>query len=163
MRAFILFAMCCALAGNAQAELYRSVDSKGKVHYSDSPLPGTDDVEQLKLGAKPAPDTSLPYETQRARKNFPVTLYVGPNCGAPCSDAQSFLSKRGIPYAEQNLDTAEKVEAYQKETGGLQIPTITIGSTRLKGFLESAWNKELDYAGYPKTAPYRPRATQPAQ
>lgn len=163
MKLFMFFAIFCALVGSAQAELYRSVDSKGKVHYSDSPLRGTDDVEQLKLGAKPTPDTSLPYETQRAQKNFPVTLYVAPNCGAPCSEAQSFLNKRGIPYTEQNLDTAEKVEAYRKENGGLEVPAVTIGNTRLKGFLDSSWNKELDYAGYPKTAPYRPRATQPAQ
>lgn len=163
MRTFILFALCCALAGNAQAELFRSVDSQGKVHYSDSPLPGTDDVEQLKLGAPPTPDDSLPYETQRARNLFPVTLYVAPGCGAPCSDAQSFLSKRGIPYAAQNLDTAEKVEAYRQDNGGLEIPAVTIGNTRLKGFLESTWNKELDFAGYPKTAPYRLRAAQPAR
>ncbi|OHC82781.1 MAG: hypothetical protein A3J99_07040 [Sideroxydans sp. RIFOXYD2_FULL_59_7] len=163
MRALVLFALCCALSGNAQAELYRSVDSQGKVHYSDSPLPGTDDVERLKLGNPPTPDDSLPYETQRAQKNFPVTLYVAPNCGAPCGDAQSFLSKRGIPYTEQNLDTAEKVEAYRQDNGGLEIPAVTIGNTRLKGFLESSWNKELDFAAYPKTAPYRPRAAQPAQ
>jgi len=163
MRAFILFAMCCALAGNAQAELYRSVDSQGKVHYSDTPLAGTDDVEKLKLGTTPAPDASLPYETQRAQKNFPVTLYVAPNCGAPCSDAQSFLSKRGIPYTEESLDKAEKVEAYRQANGGLEIPALTVGNTRLKGFLESAWNKELDLSGYPKTAPYRPRTVQPAR
>jgi len=163
MRIFILFALFGLFAGSAQAELYRSVDSQGKVHYSDSPLSDSDEVEQLKLGAPPTPDASLPYETKRAQQNFPVTLYIAPGCGAPCDEAQTFLRKRGIPYTEQNLDTFEKAEAYKKETGGLQIPTITIGDTRLKGFLASTWDKELDYAGYPKTAPYRPRATQPAQ
>lgn len=163
MKIFMFFAMFCALVGSAQAELYRSVDSQGKVHYSDSPLPGTDDVEQLKLGAKPTPDDSLPYETQRAQQRFPVTLYIAPGCGAPCSDAQTFLNMRGIPYAEHNLDTTDKVEAYRKDTGGLQIPTVTIGNTRLKGFLDSTWNKELDFAGYPKSAPYRPHTAQPAQ
>ncbi len=163
MRIFMFFAMFCVLAANAQAELYRSVDSHGKVHYSDSPLPGTDDVEQLKLGAQPTPDDSLPYETQRAQKNFPVTLYIAPGCGAPCSDARSFLNKRGIPYTEHDLDTTEKVEAYRKDTGGLQIPSITIGNTRLTGFIDSTWNKELDFAGYPKSAPFRPRTAQPAQ
>lgn len=163
MRIFMLFVLFGLLAGSAQAELYRSVDSQGKVHYSDSPPPDSDEVEQLKLGAPPTPDDSLPYETQRARKNFPVTLYVAPNCGAPCGDAQSFLTKRGIPYTEQNLDTAEKVEAYRQTNGGLEIPAVTIGNTRLKGFLDSSWTKELDLAGYPKTAPYRPRAAQPAR
>lgn len=163
MRVVMFIAMFCVVAASAQAELYRSVDSQGKVHYSDTPLPGTDDVEQLKLGTPPTPDTALPYETRRAQKFFPVTLYIGPGCGAPCETAQAFLRKRGIPYTEQSLDTFEKAEAYKKEAGDLQIPTITIGNTRLKGFLESSWNKELDFAGYPKAAPYRPRAAQPAQ
>ncbi|MDD2699670.1 MAG: glutaredoxin family protein [Sideroxydans sp.] len=163
MRMFVLFAMFCAVITGAQAELYRSVDSQGKVHYSDTPLPDSDEVEQLKIGAKPAPDTSLPYETRRAQQNFPVTLYIAPGCGSPCSDAQSFLNKRGIPYTEQNLDSAEKVEAYRKVTGGFQIPSVTIGGTRLMGFLDSTWGKELDYAGYPKSASYRPRSASPAQ
>ncbi|MFH2135041.1 MAG: glutaredoxin family protein [Pseudomonadota bacterium] len=163
MRIFMIIGVFCALVGSAHAELYRSVDSQGKVHYSDSPLPDSDEVEQLKLGAPPTPDTSLPYETQRAQKMFPVTLYIAPGCGSPCDEAQSFLRKRGIPYTEQNLDTFEKAEAYKKETGSLQVPVITIGNTRLTGFLESSWNKELDFAGYPKSAPYRPRPVQPAQ
>ncbi len=163
MRVLMFITLFCVIALNAQAELYRSVDSQGKVHYSDTPLPGTDDVEQLKLGTPPTPDASLPYETRRAQQRFPVTLYIAPGCGAPCDEAQAFLRKRGIPYSEQNLDTFEKADAYKKETGGLQIPAITIGNTRLKGFLDSSWNKELDFAGYPKSAPYRPRAAQPAQ
>lgn len=163
MRAFIIIALFCTLAGTAQAGLYRFVDSQGKVHYSDKPLAGAVDVKQLKLGAPPMPDDSLPYETLRARNNFPVTLYTAPNCGAPCSDARTFLHKRGIPYTEHNLDTNDKIEAYRQANGGLEIPTLTVGDTRLKGFLESAWNKELDFAGYPKTAPYRPLAVPPAR
>ncbi|MDD2928380.1 MAG: glutaredoxin family protein [Sideroxydans sp.] len=163
MRTFMLLFAFSLLAGNAQAELYRSVDSHGKVHYGDRPKPGSDDVEKLKLGVTPTPDDSLPYETQRAQKLYPVTLYVAADCGAPCGEAQAFLHKRGIPYTEHNLDSAEKIEAYRKANGGLEIPAITIGKTRLKGFLASAWDKELDFAGYPKSAPYRPRTMQPAQ
>lgn len=163
MRTFMIFAMLCVLAFNAQAELYRSVDSQGKVHYSDSPLPGTDDVEQLKLGTPPAPDDSLPYEVQRARQNFPVTLYIAPDCGSPCTKAQAFLDKRGIPYTTHLLDTVEKAAAYREAVGGLQVPSLTVGKTRLLGFLDTDWNRELDFAGYPKSAPYRPRAAQPAQ
>lgn len=163
MRIFMIIGVFCALVGSAHAELYRSVDSQGKVHYSDNPLPNSDEVEQLKLATPPTPDDSLPYETRRAQKVFPVTLYIAPGCGSPCDEAQSFLRKRGIPYTEQNLDTAEKVEAYRQENGGLEVPAVTIGNSRLKGFLDSTWNKELDFAGYPKSAPYRPRAAQPAQ
>jgi glutaredoxin len=160
MRTFTLLMLCLFTTG-AQAELYRSVDSHGKVHYSDSPLAGSDDVEQLKPDTIPTPDDRLPYETRRAQQAFPVTLYVGPECGAPCTQARSFLNQRGIPYTEQSLDSYEKVEAYRKANDGLEIPTLTVGDTRLKGFLASSWDQALDIAGYPRTAPYRPRAMQP--
>ncbi len=157
MRILMLFTLSCLMVGTAQAELYRWVDGSGNVHYSDRPLPGTAEVETLKVAPPPSPDDSLPYETRRAMQAFPVTLYVSPNCGTPCSEAQALLKQRGIPYSEQNLDTAEKIEAYRSETGGLEVPVVRIGKTRLKGFLAAQWHKELDFAGYPKAAPFRPR------
>lgn len=159
MRQALLFILLLS-AVPASAELYRSVDSSGQVHYSDRPLPGTDEVEALKVAPPPAPDDSLPYQTRRAMQAFPVTLYVSPNCGMPCSEAQTLLKQRGIPFVEQSLDTAEKVEAYRQETGGLEVPAVKIGKTRLKGFLATQWDKELDFAGYPKAAPSRPRTAQ---
>lgn len=159
MRQTLLFILLLSTAP-ASAELYRSVDSSGKVHYSDRPLPGTDEVETLKIAPPPTTDDSLPYQTRRAMQTFPVTLYVSPNCGTPCSEAQTLLKQRGVPFVEQSLDTAEKVEAYRQETGGLEVPAVQIGKARLKGFLATQWDKELDFAGYPKVAPYRPRTAQ---
>jgi len=144
----------------ASAELYRSIDSSGRVHYSDRPPSGTDEVQTLKIAPPPPADDSLPYEVRRAMQTFPVTLYVSLTCGAPCSQAQALLKERGIPYTEQVLDSAEKIEAFRQETGGLEVPTIKIGKTRLNGFLASEWHKELDFAGYPRVAPYRPRGAQ---
>jgi len=150
------------LAGSAQAELYRSVDSSGKVHYSDRPLENAQDVERLKADKVPDADTSLPYETQRAKQNFPVTLYVREKCGSICQTARDALNKRGIPYTEKNLVTQEEIDAFRKATGGGgEIPSLTVGKTWLRGFEAGQWNSELDFAGYPKTAPYRPRAATP--
>ncbi len=143
------------LFGNAQAgELYRSIDSSGKVHYSDKPLPDAQDVEELRLGGNPTPDESLPYETQVARQNFPVTLYVYEGCGTACAHARQFLQKRGIPYTEKNLATKEELDAFRKASGSDQAPTMSVGKTWVSGFLAEQWNKELDFAGYPKNAPY---------
>ncbi len=155
-------------------ELYRSIDKDGKVHYSDSPLAGSEDVQQLKLGNEPTPDENLPYETQQARKNFPVTLYTFPDCGSACQQARNLLSKRGIPFADKNLVKQEDIDAFRKVSGDSQLPAVTIGKTWLKGFLAEQWNSELDIAGYPKKdLTYRPKpsaapaptpaATQPAQ
>jgi glutaredoxin len=151
---------------NVQAgELYRWVDSNGKVHYGDMPQPGTEDLEELKLGKEPTPSESLPYETQRAMQNFPVTLYAFPGCGSACQLGRDLLTKRGIPFTEKSLTKQEDIDAFRKESGDSQLPALTIGKTWVRGFLAEEWNKELDIAGYPKSAlVYRPRpATPPAK
>jgi hypothetical protein len=142
---------------NAHAELYRSIDSSGKVHYSDKPLAGAEDVTQVKADKAPTPDESLPYETQRATQNFPVTLYSFPDCGSVCQEGRDLLTKRGVPFTEKSLMTLEDIDAFNKASGDKSLPKLTVGKTWIRGFLAEQWNKELDIAGYPKTAPYRPR------
>ena len=168
MKKVFLLVCLMMLANTHAAELYRSIDKDGKVHYSDSPLMGTEDVEQLKLGKEPTPDESLPYESQLASKNFPVTLYTFPDCGSACLQARDLLSKRGIPFTEKSLVKQEEFDAFRKDAGDSLLPAVTIGKTWLKGFLAEQWNKELDFAGYPKSIlAYRPRpaasSVQPAQ
>jgi glutaredoxin len=159
--------ICLLLLTNVQAgELYRSIDKDGKVHYSDTPLEGSEDFEKLKSDIEPTPTENLPYELQQAAQNFPVTLYVFPACGSFCQQARDFLSKRGIPYTEKSLVKKEDIETFRKESGDNQFPTLAIGKTWLKGFQEAQWNNELDFAGYPKKViTYRPPvpASAPAQ
>jgi glutaredoxin len=166
MKRVFLLAGLLMLANVQAGQLYRSIDKEGKVHYSDSPLQGTEDVEELKLGKEPAPDESLPYETQRAVQNFPVTLYAFPNCGSACQKARDFLNKRGIPFTEKSLVKQEDIDAFRKDSGDSQLPAVTIGKTWLRGFQAETWDSELDIAGYPKSVlRYRPPrpATPPAQ
>ena len=163
----VFFLMCLLLWSNAQAtELYRSIDKDGKVHYSDSPLMGTEDVERLKLAKEPVADENLPYETKRARENFPVTLYAFPACGSACQLARDLFNKRGIPYTEKSLTNKEDIDAFHKDSGDSKLPAATVGKTWLKGFQADQWNSELDFAGYPKKVlTYRPPApaASPAQ
>lgn len=159
----LLLVLAFLLAGNAHAELYRSIDKDGKVHYSDTPLQDSDDVAELKVDKAPVPEENLPYETRRAMQNFPVTLYTFPDCGALCQKARDVLNKRGIPYTEKSIKTQEEMEAYNKESGDRQMPGLLIGKSWLKGVLEERWNKELDFAGYPKFGGYRaPKPAAPA-
>ncbi len=148
----------CAQAG----ELFRWVDKSGKVHYGDVRPSDTTDVESLKLSSEPAQGDELPYETRRAQENFPVTLYVGNGCGAPCDMARSLLNKRGIPFSEKLLKYKEDTEAFKKLSGFEDVPALAVGKTFLRGFQTEQWNSELDIAGYPQTASYRQRIASPA-
>jgi len=160
-----IFIVALMFAGNVQAELYRSIDKDGKVHYSDVPLQGSEDVATVKVDKAPVPDETLSYETQRAKNNFPVTLYTFPDCGSACKMSRDFLNKRGIPFAEKSLVTKEGIEAFRKDSGDNQMPALSIGKNWLKGFQAEQWDKELDIAGYPKTANYQlpVPASAPAQ
>lgn len=143
--------------------LYRWVDPDGKVQYSDKPPPpSAKDVQQKQLGA-PAADTGrLPYATQIAAKNFPVTLYVT-DCGEACTKARELLRKRGIPYAEKNpQQPAEQEELSKLLSGQLEVPVLKVGTSLVRGFEPGQWNSTLDMAGYPENAGAPPPPPQPA-
>lgn len=165
-----LLGMTFLLSAPAQAEMYRWVDKDGKVHYTDQPPPkDAKKVEEKKFGGNLVQGGgNLPYATQQAVKNFPVTLYTG-DCGEGCTNAKSFLSKRGIPYSERlpGKNTAD-FELFKKVTKENVIPFLQVGSsTQLKGFDEAAWSAALDQAGYPKTNPFpagqQPKPTEPGK
>ena len=151
----LMFILALAVTGNACAELYRSIDNSGNVHYSDRPLPGVEDVEELKVDKAPPPDESLPYESQRAQQHFPVVLYLTPSCVIACTQARELLNKRGVPFTEKNLVAQEDIDAFRKASGGSEVPALTVGRIWVKGFLAEQWHKELDFAGYPKSVPHR--------
>ena len=157
MKHITLLTACLVLMSlDAQAgELYRWVDSKGTVHYSDTPPPKSEQAESIRFSATAGSDEALPYETRRAQQNFPVTLYVGSGCGETCEGARNLLKKRGIPFTEKLLRTKEDVEAFKQLSGSDTIPALSVGKNYLRGFLAEQWQSELDIAGYPKIAPYR--------
>ena len=98
----------------------------------------------------------MPYDLQVAVKRYPVTLWTT-DCGETCTKARAHLARRGVPYDEK--DPRSDFESFKKLSGGSEVPVAFIGSTRLKGYLESDWDTALDTAGYPKTAPagYKPK------
>ena len=132
------------------------------MHYGDVPPADAAQVKTIKSPAAAAPVEDMPYETRRAQQNFPVTLYVADNCTTPCDQARSLLSKRGIPFSEKKLITQEDIDAFKALSGFDSVPALGVGKTFLKGFLAEQWHSELDIAGYPKTAPYRPPGALPA-
>lgn len=152
MRTIIYAAVAMILAGPLYAaQLYRWVDEKGNVEWRDTPPPTTaKNVEQRTLGRGNTIDTSsLPYSVQQAMKSHPVTLWTF-DCGEPCTDARNHLTRRGIPYTERN--SQKDPDGLKKATGGTHVPVLIVGTTQLKGYLESNWDTALDSAGYPRTA-----------
>ena len=165
MRLLVSLSLATALllAANAQgAGLYRWVDANGEIHYGDVPAPEVKQAEKKKFSdVTSAPDAALSFEARRAAQNFPVTLYVADNCVAPCQKARDLLSKRGVPYTEKKLVTQAETDQYRKDSASDQTPGLTVGKEWHSGFQLEDWNAALDFAGYPKVAPYRAPAPVP--
>jgi len=150
-----------ALAGTAgAAKLYKWVDKDGNVSYHDQP-PMDDSkykVEEKNLRTGTAVSDN-PAMKEAAEKN-PVVLYVAPKCTS-CDAARSYLNNRKIPFKEVNVDGNRDLQQQLiAKSGGLAVPTITVGEKVMRGYLESLVEGELNAAGYPK-AEAEPAAAAP--
>lgn len=137
----------------AQAQMYKWVGPDGKVNYTDTPPPkSAKKVEQKSLDGGSDTDTSnFPFELAEAVKNSPVTLYTTPSC-PPCDNGRAFLNKRGVPFKEKTVSTADDLAKLSQATGEKQLPVLTIGRGKQSGFESGAWGSALSTAGYPETS-----------
>ena len=143
--AFLAAAACAQSA-------YRWVGKDGKVHYSDEAPPpaAAQKVEQRRLQASSSGGgETLSYATRQAARDFPVTLYSSPECGAACTSAREFLTRRGIPHAEKLIVTPDDANAFRAATKSEMLPTLLVGARTEKGFEAGTWGTLLDQAGYP--------------
>ena len=141
--------LCCAAL--AYAQLYKSLGPDGRVTYSDTPPATAKQVESRPLPPGSIGAAPLPYELAQLAKAQPVTLYTADKC-APCDAARSLLAARGVPYTEKTVSSNEDIATLRSAGGDAQLPLLTIGRSKEKGFEEGAWNTALDAAGYPKTS-----------
>ena len=156
MRAMLVAAvlLAVALAGAQAQQMYRWVDKDGRVHYTQQPPPPDAKNVQRRSAASGAPDSGdLPYATQLAAKNYPVTLYTSADCAQACKDARASLEKRGVPFEEVVVGDEKSIENLKRLTGKNQVPVLRVGTQVEVGFESDGWKAALDTAGYPASGP----------
>ncbi len=160
-----LLALLPALAP-AQA-IYRIVGPDGRVSFSDKPPASSEKATALSpsgRSSQPAGSAELPFELREAMNRYPVTLYTGENC-EPCNAARNQLTRRGVPYTERTITTAQDIDALKRLGMEATVPIATVGGQKLKGYSEGEWDDYLNAAGYPKTSrlpsTYRNAAASP--
>ncbi|MBX9872079.1 MAG: glutaredoxin family protein [Burkholderiaceae bacterium] len=137
----------------AQA-IYRIVGPDGRVTFSDKPPVANEKATALSpsgRSAQAAGASELPFELREAMNRYPVTLYTGDNC-EPCNAARNLLTRRGVPYTERTITTAQDIETLKRMGMEATVPIATIGGQRLKGYSEDEWSDYLNAAGYPTTS-----------
>ena len=157
MRVQLIAAMTLWIAcAQALAQAYRWVDEEGKVHYTQNPPPpGAKGVQRKNFRNGAVGTVDLPYATQEAAKNFPVTLYTMPEC-SPCDQARASLVKRSIPFREVSVTAQKDADEMKKLTGTSDVPVLVVGSQFRAGFQENLYNDLLDTAGYAPSGPKVP-------
>jgi len=148
---FLLFACAAAQAG----DLYRWVDERGTVSYSDQPPPpSAKKAEKLKGKGKGnvVEVDKESHELKQAKHLSPVTLYVTA-CGQFCDQATDFLKQRGVPYTRKDPTKEPEIALELKKlTGAVDVPVLVVGGSAFKGFDAATWSRMLDAANYPKAA-----------
>jgi glutaredoxin len=137
--------LCMAGAG---AQVFKWVDEKGVVHYSDTPPPPSQKKVELKSFSGGGAGADLPFELAEAVRNFPVTLYTTSQCGA-CDQGRGLLQARGIPFSEKTVSTNDDQKKLSEAGSAGQLPLLVVGSNKLIGFESGAWNQALSDAAYP--------------
>jgi glutaredoxin len=148
--------LAALFATSAAAQTYRWVDKDGKVHYSQTPPPPSQatKVEKRSAGGSMVESTQqLPYSTQQAAKNFPVTIYTAESCADPCKEGRALLSQRGVPFREVAVTDEKSRAELTNVSGGDAVPVLVVGKQVTKGYLADVWHTALDSAGYPRSGP----------
>lgn len=148
--------LLAATAGAWAQVIYRSVDSYGRITYSDQPMAPAAKALGIVNEEISNPNAGLPYVLIQAMGQYPVTLYTGPQCGGACTAARALLVKRGIPFTENTVSTQQDIDVLQRIGGDTGLPFLTIGGQHLRGFSDVEWNRYLDAAGYPATSQLPP-------
>lgn len=151
IRIVLLVSLFACAAAQAD-ELYRWVDERGVVSYSDRPPPpSAKQSQKLKGKANVVEVDKESYELKQAKRLSPVTLYVTA-CGTFCDQATDFLKRRGVPYTAKDPSSELEIAVELKKlTGAVDVPVLVVGGSAYKGFDADTWNRMLDAASYPKT------------
>jgi glutaredoxin len=146
----ILFLLFLSTSLSAQAQMYKWIESDGKVNYSDKPPPPSVNAIEIGSGLTSEKSGQFPYALAQAVKKMPVTLY-GSDRISQSSEARNFLIKNGIPFTEKSISSNEEIDRLEKMTGSTQLPVLFIGGTKLTGYSPGEWRATLTQAGYPES------------
>ncbi len=148
-RALMAVVLAATAAAALPDTLYKSTDPNGRVHYSDKPPPDGKVDKTIRVENLPASELPFSYvkqlEKMRAdRARYPasdppvvahqvLTLYSAAWCGY-CRSAKAFLSQRGQPFREIDIDTPQGAAGFATFGGKPSVPLLAAGGRSLRGF-----------------------------
>ena len=105
---YMLALLCMAYAGLAQAEIYKYVDSQGRVTYSSTPMRGA-----KKLNLEPLPTMEAPRAHMESQSEFPK---VNEETQRKRDDTRRQILENELASEQKLLDTAKEKLQIAKDT-----------------------------------------------
>ena len=127
--------MLCAI--NGYTEIYKWIDEKGKVHFSDK-KPRDLESEEIKLRINTY--ESVSYDTSIFNTGKKVVMYSTDWC-AYCKKAKKYFVSKGIPFTEYDIEKNSEARKQYKQMGATGVPVILVGNKRMNGFSEEGFEK----------------------
>ncbi|WP_221046882.1 glutaredoxin family protein [Methylogaea oryzae] len=137
----------------ALADVYKWKDADGRTHYSDRAA-GAVGAERMHAQdgaaagppAIPAAQSAKPANPAEAVRQD-VTLYTRPDCPY-CKLAKADLRRRGVPYAERDIERSPRARKEFEAIGGRGVPILLVGSQRLDGYSKQGYGDALTFGGH---------------
>ena len=140
-------------ASQVNAEVFKWVDEKGQVHYSDK-KPENQNVQEIdiKPHVQPAsnnvedmPENSSSNESTQApikpyKKQQKVTMYAASWCGY-CKKARAYFKRNKINYAEYDIEKNANAKKRYDKLGGVGVPLLVAKRKQMQGFSVTQFEK----------------------
>ena len=128
-------------------QLYKWVDSQGRVTYQSTPPPdGAAEVVETTIGTVGAEDSEA--EAEQVFETDPIKFYSKPEC-ATCDLARIYFEEMEIPFEEVDITEDVAIAAkMQKDFGHNNVPTIKVGNKSVTGYEQNTMAKILKDSGY---------------
>ncbi len=131
---------------SASAEIYRWVDSAGRVHFTDNP-PETANTQTVKLQINSFTSPSVEKFTfddklisKPKASAASVVLYSTEWCGY-CKQASRYFRQNKIAFKEYDVEKSDKGKRDYKKMKGKGVPIILVGDKRMNGFSPGAFER----------------------
>jgi len=137
------------------AAIYKWVDDKGNIHFTDTPPSDSVDSQVVNPDPNviegygktsersPSDRTKTLLEESEKATLPPVEMFVTSWCGY-CKKAEAWFNARSIPYVKYDIEKDQQAARRKASlTQSRGVPFILIGDVGIPGYSEAAFEKAL--------------------
>ena len=146
----ILIVLMFAVPLFVSAEIYKTIDEKGRIVFTDKPTQEAQevDVDTSINNADGLSDTAYSradeIQSNKPAKQKSVVMYSTSWCGY-CAKARKHMQRKGIRFKEYDIEKSASAKNKYKKLGGGGVPFFEIGGQTMGGYNPSKLEAMVKY------------------